>query len=59
MRPELRRALIRAANRDGFNATEVEALLEFAEYMVKISGEDETDTAPVLLEMWKESFDEP
>lgn len=59
MKPETRRALIRLANRDGFNSTEVEALLEFSEYMILISGETEDrHAATVLIGMWKESFDE-
>jgi len=58
--PGFRRDLIRAANREHFNSTEVAALLEYAEVMIDITGEHEDDiTVVVLLSLWKDSFDEP
>lgn len=60
MTPEFARSLIRLANRDRFNATEVAALVEFSEYMVAITGEKQDPAgASALIGMWKESFDEP
>lgn len=60
MSPDFTRSLIRAANREHFNSTEVAALLEYAEVMIDIAGEHEDDiTVVVLLSLWKDSFDEP
>lgn len=60
MKPEFARGLIRTANREGFNATEVQSLLDFAEGMIALSGEEQNPAGVyALTEMWKESFDEP
>lgn len=55
-----RRNLIRLANRDRFNSTEVTALLEYAEIMLKMRPDEPEDatTAIALIESWKDSFDE-
>ena len=58
MNPETRRDLIRLANREGFNSTEVQSLLEFGEYMSAMGGEKvDRHFAVALIETWKESFD--
>lgn len=60
MKPEFVRGLIAQANREGFNATEVESLINFAEGWIALSGEDQNPAGVyALTEMWKESFDEP
>lgn len=57
--PALRRDLIRRANRDQFNSTEVAALLEYSEYMLYMSGQPEDpNVSEALIESWKDSFDE-
>ena len=57
--PKLRRDLIRLANRDRFNSTEVSALLVYSEYMTGMSGQGEDPgIAVALIESWKDSFDE-
>jgi hypothetical protein len=58
--PNLRRELIRLANRRDYNATEVAALVEYAEYMTGMITTEhaETLTAEDFLEVWEESFDD-
>jgi hypothetical protein len=53
----LRRELIRLANRERLNSTEVESLLEFAEGMSAFYVDEDDLTATALLDVWKESFD--
>ncbi len=58
LNPDFQRKLVRLANRDGFNSTEVTALLEYAEHMQALTQPYDTDTsAQALIEVWKESFD--
>jgi hypothetical protein len=60
MKPEFARALIRQANRERFNSTEVKSLLDFSETILAIQGETQDDAAvTVLTKMWKDSFNEP
>lgn len=58
--PGTRRELIRLANRDRFNSTEVTALLEYSQYMMDMSGqpEDSPGITDALIESWKASFEE-
>ena len=58
--PGTQRELIRLANRDRFNSTEVAALLEYSQYMMDMSGqpEDSPGITNALIESWKDSFDE-
>lgn len=58
MKPEFARRLIKRANRERFNSSEVKSLLEFSSAMIAINGETQDDAAvTVLTEMWKDSFD--
>lgn len=52
--PEYNRSLIRIANRDRLNATEVENLLEFGTGMIAFTPDIDPEE---LLDIWKESFD--
>lgn len=58
--PATRRELIRLANREQFNATETQVVLEYAEYMISFiqNRPDDLTLATVFLESWKASFDE-
>ena len=58
--PSTRRDLIRLANPDRFNSTELAALLEYSQYMMDMSGqpEDSPGITDALIESWKDSFDE-
>ena len=59
MKPEFARALIRTANRERFNATEVQSLQLFAEGMNALSGEEQNPAgAHALTETWKQSFED-
>lgn len=60
MKPEFVRELIRTANRERLNASEVRSLVDFAEGMVMLTGEEQNRAGVyAITEMWKESFDEP
>ncbi len=55
MSPETTRSLIRVANRDRLNSTEVRDLVDFSTGMHAFSPEA---TADELLDIWKESYDQ-
>lgn len=60
MKPEFVRELLRVANRERLNSSEVSSLLLFAEGMIILSGEEQNRAGVyAITEMWKESFDEP
>lgn len=54
------RELIRLANAEGLNSTEVSALLEYAAYLLgtTTSARDDLITATAMFDVWLESFDE-
>ena len=56
MKPEFVRALIREANRDRLNSTEVRDLVDFSAGMLTFAPEA---NAAQLLDRWKESYDGP
>jgi hypothetical protein len=60
---EFRRELIRQANRRGYNATEVQAVLECADWAYTITAQDGEYEVPTtydavesLILMWEDSF---
>lgn len=55
MTPEIQRDLIRAANRDRLNSTEVRDLVDFSTGMLAFTPDA---TATDLLDIWKESYDQ-
>ncbi|UDL16287.1 hypothetical protein SEA_ZOOMAN_316 [Microbacterium phage Zooman] len=55
MEPKTQRELLRVANRDRLNSTEVRDLVDFSTGMLAFSPEA---TAPELLDIWKESYDQ-
>lgn len=58
--PEVRRELIRLANRDRRTVEDIESLLEYAQFTMEMNGLSQDDQTVVgsLFEIWKESFDE-
>lgn len=57
--PELRRELIRVANRERFTDEEVTDLIELGEHILSLAQTDEDRelvTADHILEFWKASF---
>jgi hypothetical protein len=59
---ELRRELIRLANRERFTAEDVTDLIDLAEHLnglIETKEDRELMTAEHVLDFWKESFDEP
>lgn len=58
--PQVQRELIRTANRERLNSTEVESVLEFAEQILAFetaaSEYTAEERAESLISVWKESF---
>lgn len=61
--PEFRRELIRQVNRRAYNATEVAAVMETADWAYAVSTKDGMevpttfDAVESLIMMWEDSFD--
>lgn len=55
MKPEFVRDLIREANRNRLNSTEVSSFIDFSAGMLTFSPEA---TADELLDIWKQSFEQ-